>query len=109
MLRHQSFFGIGYPRCCINAFLKDFCEETKQRHPEGPWMGTGFIPCPACAEEALSRGFEVFVEAKILPERVSSIPFPNDELKPTLLQRILWSLQYAAHDAGGWILAGLRK
>jgi hypothetical protein len=112
VLRHQSYFGIGlemgYPCCCIDAFLKDFCQETKERHPEGPWMGTGYIPCPVCAEQALAQGFEVFVQSHIQPRRVSPIPFPQDELEPTRWQRILWSVQYALHDVKGWVLAGLR-
>lgn len=66
---------LGFPECCVTAFSTDFCATTKNLYPEGPWMGTGFIPCAGCAEEALN--FDKFVAERITPNRLCATPFPD--------------------------------
>jgi hypothetical protein len=66
---------LGFPECCVAAFSTDFCATTKNLYPEGPWMGTGFIPCACCAEEALN--FDKFVAERITPNRLCASPFPD--------------------------------
>jgi hypothetical protein len=70
-----SYFG--FPECCVKEFTANYCETTRRLYPEGPWMGTGFIPCPCCAPAALE--FDQFVANHITPNRRCSTPFPNDD------------------------------
>lgn len=65
----------GFPECCIKEFTADYCETTKRLYPEGPWVGTGFIPCACCAAAALD--FPTFVAERITPNRLCSTPFPD--------------------------------
>lgn len=58
----------GYPPCCVAAFRLNWCEETKRAYPDGPFMGTGFIPCIACAAEA-AKDFPAWVAKNITPNR----------------------------------------
>jgi hypothetical protein len=67
----------GYPACCIEEFLKDCCQVTKDRFPGAPWLGTGYIPCPCCAEKAISD-FDDFVTAVIAPARCANAVFPEE-------------------------------
>ena len=71
-----NFFG--YPSCCVEAFLHNWCHETKDHYPEAPWMGTGYIPCLSCAQKALPD-FQAFVDAELAPHRKFWKPFPQDE------------------------------
>jgi hypothetical protein len=67
----------GYPRCCVDAFLSDTCQVTKDRYPDAPWDGTGFIPCPCCAERAI-EDFDAFVATTITPARRTEASFPDE-------------------------------
>jgi len=67
----------GYPQCCVDAFLADTCQMTKDRYPDAPWDGTGFIPCPCCAEQAL-KDFVSFVASVITPARRTAACFPDE-------------------------------
>ena len=75
-LAHWKRMGefYGYPQCCILVFLKNCCAATKHYYPEGPWDGTGFVPCMCCAKQAVDD-FPAWVEATIMPRRVSADPF----------------------------------
>lgn len=66
----------GFPTCCIQAFCRDCCEDTKELYPAGPWMGTGFVPCLECAPTA-AKDFEKFVATHIAPRRLNRKPFPQ--------------------------------
>lgn len=66
----------GFPTCCIQAFSRNCCEDTKDLYPSGPWMGTGFVPCLECAAEA-AQNFEKFVATRITPRRLNRKPFPQ--------------------------------
>lgn len=66
----------GFPECCIKEFLETACQSTKDRYPEGPWSGTGFLPCLQCSEKALE--FKSFVRDYITPHRVCPTPFPRN-------------------------------
>ncbi|KGX39663.1 hypothetical protein [Burkholderia pseudomallei] len=70
-----NFFG--YPSCCVEAFVRDNCDATKTRYPQAPWIGTGYVPCLACAEKALPD-FQAFVDTKIAPHRKLKEAFPRD-------------------------------
>jgi hypothetical protein len=75
-LRYSAFGNhFGFPECCVTAFATDFCNTTRNLYPEGPWMGTGFIPCACCAESALD--FDKFVAERITPNRLCPTPFPE--------------------------------
>jgi hypothetical protein len=67
----------GYPQCCVEEFLKDCCQTTKDRYPNGPWLGTGYIPCPCCAAKAAGN-FDDFVATVIAPVRLAATPFPEE-------------------------------
>lgn len=83
---HALGVYLGYPICCVFSFCDTLSEDTRDKYPNGPWVGTGFIPCVNCAPHALD--FERFVKDKIEPQRLSSVPFPghndieNEELVP---------------------------
>jgi hypothetical protein len=64
----------GYPECCVEQFSKDACNETVELYPEAPWIGTGFIPCPACAQK-IGPDFSRFVDEVITPRRIEPVPF----------------------------------
>jgi hypothetical protein len=86
-----TFFG--YPRCCCDAFEKDWCAETKAVFPSehanpAPWYGTGYVPCLSCANKAI-RDWPAFVIANIDPYRVCHMPFPKgDQLADKFLEEI---------------------
>ena len=67
----------GFPECCITAFETDFCRVTKALYPDGPWLGTGFMPCACCAKDALD--FDQFVAERITPNRLCTAAFPEIE------------------------------
>lgn len=71
---------LGYPECCLQAFGRDTCQVTKDKHPNGPWWGTGYVPCEACAAKCLVN-FTLFVEQHIAPRRQAPVPFPQDSWK----------------------------
>lgn len=62
---------LGYPPCCVRAFLHGMPEYAK-RNP-GPWIGSGFVPCEECQPEA-RKDFTKFVQERILPFRRSKTP-----------------------------------
>lgn len=66
-------FMYGYPDCCIEEFCKEFDEP---KHT-GPWTGTGFVPCRACAERIAHKGWEAYVREIITPNRRMPNPFPK--------------------------------
>lgn len=68
----------GFPECCVKEFAANYCQPTKELYPEGPWLGTGFVPCPCCAPAA-AADFEHFVANRITPNRSCSTPFPDDD------------------------------
>ena len=59
----------GYPRCCIDSFMK-------LRHlvdrPNHSLMGTGFVPCKTCAETKTA----VELVEEIKSQRSCTTPFP---------------------------------
>lgn len=74
-----KFFGAlyGFPSCCVDAFCASYCRETLMRHPNGPWMGTGYMPCSSCAPKA-AQDFDRFVAERIAPKRICPLPFPSE-------------------------------
>lgn len=74
----------GFPTCCADAFSSNCCWETKEVFPQGPWTGTGFIPCLTCARLiGLNQlNFERFVQQRIAPKRIDPSPFPVESDKP---------------------------
>ena len=65
----------GFPDCCTAEFDNDSCHATRWAYPDGPWLGTGFMPCLDCAPKALN--FDQFVARHIVPNRVCHLPFPQ--------------------------------
>ena len=70
----------GYPACCVAEFKATVSMATKFLYPNGPWLGTGFIPCSRCAPAALD--FESFVAEHITPNRLCHLPFPQQPTGP---------------------------
>lgn len=76
-MSHWGPMGIhlGYPVCCV----REFCDHIKHdRMPgriagDGPWSGTGFIPCAAHRAQILAG---VSVES-LITNRRSRHPFPQ--------------------------------
>lgn len=64
----------GFPECCIQQFEKDFCAQVKRNYPNGPWLGTGYVPCDCCAPKA-EPNFRAFVASVITPNRKCQMPF----------------------------------
>jgi hypothetical protein len=52
----------GFPLCCAIAMDTNFCFDTKDMYPNGPWVGSGFV------------------EQQIKPNRVCKSPFPDGDL-----------------------------
>jgi hypothetical protein len=69
---------LGYPECCLQAFAQDTCQVTKVKYPNGPWWGTGYVPCSDCAEKCLVN-FSQFVGQHITPRREAPAPFPSED------------------------------
>ena len=69
----------GYPSCCIKEFNATHCQATKDQYPDGPWRGTGYLPCQDCAPAAY-RDFSGFVATHIRPKRREAQRFPHDVL-----------------------------
>jgi hypothetical protein len=69
----------GYPACCIDAFTTDGCADTEEQFPEGPWYGTGYVPCVQCAPKCLAD-FQKFINENIAPKRIFPFAFPIDEV-----------------------------
>lgn len=70
-----SYFG--FPDCCIASFERGGQRDVIAAFPDGPWLGSGFIPCMDCAPRA-EKHFSRFVEEEIQPRRIRSLPFPAD-------------------------------
>jgi hypothetical protein len=99
---------LGYPQCCIDAFNRDENHDTIAAFPNGPWIGSGFIPCLQCASKA-ALNFGRFVDEKITPNRKCPAPFPQldawdghkaylkdlwkDVKKPTIRVNYRWSIR----------------
>lgn len=71
-----EFLGkhFGYPACCIATFHS---MTGAMGNPLGAKasQGTGFIPCPTCAQKVLDG--QIWLE-DLITERQHSKPFPND-------------------------------
>jgi hypothetical protein len=76
--RQYKLFGAiyGFPACCVQAFCSSHCSETRVQYPDGPWMGTGFVPCITCAPAALD--FDRFIAEKVAPARICPSQFPSE-------------------------------
>ena len=73
----------GYPECCIASFVKTVSTVT------GPWAGSGFVPCPVCAQFITSNeNFIEFVKQRITPHRSCPQPFPHDNQDPVTPQEL---------------------
>lgn len=70
----------GFPECCIDGFLNDnYNHQTKVAHPEGPYRGTGFVPCIACANMIEKRNNWNQFQKKINNNRKSHCVFPIEQ------------------------------
>jgi hypothetical protein len=71
-------FGLyyGFPACCTLEFMANRCADTQREFPNGPWLGSGFIPCACCAPVA--QDMTRFISDVIQPQRLCSTPFPDE-------------------------------
>ena len=64
---------LGYPQCCIDSFF-----ETRgalgNRKGAKAGRGTGYIPCPKCADKVLSGEVSL---GELIVDREHIYPFPN--------------------------------
>jgi hypothetical protein len=84
-VKHTGLF-YGYPPCCIAAFQRDLeygplavqmtYAPGDRRDPAAPWIGTGFVPCVACIDDARAD-FQAFVAKRIAPARACDVAFPE--------------------------------
>jgi hypothetical protein len=72
---HDLGLWLGYPRCCVSAFLVRYDIWPKPTPSPGP--GHGYIPCPKCSEKGVSMGWPKFIEEIITPNRMCPDPFPT--------------------------------
>jgi hypothetical protein len=70
----------GYPQCCIEWFAKERIAKhplemepltAKQNEAHG---GTGFVPCPKCAETVTAATLHTLIK-----NRQCSLPFPEEK------------------------------
>jgi hypothetical protein len=81
----------GYPSCCVAAFCATLESGgfPSQRVGEGPWTGTGFIPCPEHAGDIRRVGMAEWASNNIHPNRRDRRPFgPGNNLDDSTLERI---------------------
>jgi len=67
----------GYPKCCINDFIHNHCNNkkpSKQQELAGGY--TGFVPCLKCTPKILSGKIEL---SNLINNRIFEKPFPIDE------------------------------
>lgn len=69
----------GYPECCIRWFSKERIEKhpldfTPLTGKQEQLCGTGFIPCPACAEKVTVDTLHT-----LITNRECTNPFPEDD------------------------------
>lgn len=72
----------GYPLCCVQEFITDFCEFTKKNYPNLPSNGTGYVPCRACApkvQKDWDRFQRRFSHTRLIAEKFPS-DFPDSEI-----------------------------
>jgi len=73
----------GFPTCCIDNFVAMSNaglmtgREMVARDPQGPWIGTGFVPCHAHLEAL--RGKTAADVAALISNRKHSLPFPHTD------------------------------
>lgn len=84
-MNHWQKLGahFGYPACCV-AHFSALCEQGRMpgreaalADPQGPWNGTGFVPCPSHVEAL--RGKTRASVAALLVNRQHSRPFPHSD------------------------------
>lgn len=68
----------GYPSCCIEATVQrcNGSDFSITREQESVHQGTGFVPCQSCAQDIIAG--KTTLEG-LIQNRVSSLPFPDDE------------------------------
>lgn len=70
--------AFGFPPCCA----KHFCDRVDEGvapptvSGDGPWTGTGFIPCPDHAAKIRREGFQSTID-EINRDRDCPTPFPS--------------------------------
>lgn len=76
--------ALGYPGCCVEHFTAHLMQDLSPAEVvgHGEWAGTGFIPCPSCAETIRKNGFDWFVREHITPNRTDPSVFPEHEPEP---------------------------
>ena len=75
-INHWRMVGtrLGYPLCCIIAFTNK--PLASERDWPNPWEGTGYVPCPRCAQVPMLQTM-----GRINSRRDPSLPmFPTMEL-----------------------------
>lgn len=70
--------AFGYPTCCVDWFCDclDHNVLPSTGLPDGPWRGTGFVPCPPHAAE-IARDGMAGMTARIMACRLAPHPFPG--------------------------------
>lgn len=73
-------FGLyfGYNSCCVQAFIRHDVDPESYPKPDGPWIGTGFIPCEPCGQRALDTYGHAWRHA-FFKHRQSETAFPKCE------------------------------
>lgn len=67
----------GYPSCCIHSFCEvlDAGGHPAEASGDGPWTGTGFVPCEDHVATIRKIGMAEFVSNYITPNRRHRVPF----------------------------------
>lgn len=86
----------GYPACCVawaylyeqSGLVAPLIGARAPDIPEGPWKGTGFIPCVVC-RPAYAADPVGWIARNITPNRECGAPFPDGGL---------WAAEFADLD-----------
>lgn len=67
----------GFSECCIEGFVENFNKDTKKHFSDGPYMGTGLIPCLCCAKSIKENNNWSEYQDKINKNRKIKTKFPE--------------------------------
>jgi hypothetical protein len=72
--RHQLFGRwFGFPQCCIDWFETEVMPDPNHAaNVPNPLKGTGYRPCPACAQRPVVELIDTINSNRVCPE-----PFPD--------------------------------
>ncbi len=91
---HERGRLFGYPECCIEWFFNNRMDinniTTLTPQQESVHGGTGFIPCPECANKVTRKTL-----AKLIRNRQCRVKFPHGDTNKTA--SVLWRMIKAAN------------